>query len=102
MATQVFDETTKVDIRRAIEMMDEIYTIVKDKHWVDWENDSNRFLVLEKMVRLSMYLKLTGLLRQIDDLYEFDRFLWTKEEPFKLYFMQLEFPKIINTLQSLC
>lgn len=102
MATQMIDEKTKMAIRPAIKMMEEIYSLVKDKLWADWENDSNRYLVLEKTVHLLSYLTLTGLLEQIDVLNGFDRLLRTEEGHFKLYFMKKEFPIIINTLQTLC
>lgn len=102
MATQIIDEITKMAIRHTIELMEEIYAIVKDKHWVDWENDSNRFLVSEKMVHLLSYLTLTGLARQIDVLNDFNCLLLMEDGHLKLYLMQLEFPSVINELQTLC
>lgn len=102
MATQMIDDITKMAIRPAIKMMEEIYTIIKDKLWVDWENDSNRFLVSEKSVHLLSYLTLTGLSKQIDVLNDFNLLLLMEDGYFKLYLMQLEFPAVINALQTLC
>ena len=37
----MIDEITKMAIRHAINLMEEIYAIVKDKQCVEWENDSD-------------------------------------------------------------
>lgn len=89
-------------IRHAINLMEEICAIVKDKQCVEWENDSDRFIVIEKLVQLVVYLKITGLITQIDVLNDFDCILLMDDECFKLRFLQLELPELIKALQTLC
>ena len=96
MAAQMIDEITKMAIRHTIELMEEIYAIVKDKQCATWENDSDRFLVSEKIVKLVVYLKLCGLLEQIDILKDFDNYMLLEDDCFKLRMLQLNLPLIIN------
>ena len=102
MTTQMIDEITKMAIPHSIKLMEEIYIIIKDKQCVEWENDSNRFLVIEKLRQLVVYLQLTGLLKQIDVLNDFDCLPLVDDECCKLCFLQLELPELIKTLQTLC
>ena len=98
----MIDEITKMAIRHAINLMEEIYVIVKDKQCVEWENDSDRFLVIEKLLQFVVFLKITGLIKQIVVLNDFDRILLMDDECFKLGFLQSELPELIKTLQTLC
>ena len=98
----MIDEITKMAMHHAINLMEEIYAIVKDKQCVEWENDSDRFLVIEKLVQFVVYLKITGLIKQIDVFNDFDCILLMDDECFKLSFLQSELPELIKTLQALC
>ena len=68
----MINEVTKMAMRHAINLMEEIYAIVKDKQYVEWENDSDRFLVIEKLLQFVVFLKITGLIKQIVVLNDLD------------------------------